>query len=144
MTHMCFVVCWHTNFMSVGLASRCVRLVWLLLGPMFLIGSGAAPANTLHHSTRGPEGDGDGETATARLESARVATADGLRRPFCLRALLRSCPRLVGPPQSSSCAAGRPSRRPQSRVRRTGLPAPEALSRGFPPRAPPAAAPLAA
>ena len=72
MTHMCFIVCWHTNFMSIGLALRCVRLVWLLLGPMFLIGSGAAPANTLHHSTRGLEGDGDGdgETATARLESA--------------------------------------------------------------------------
>jgi len=74
---MCFVVCWHTNFMSVGLASRCVRRVWLLLGPMFLIGSGVAPANTLHHSTRGLEGDGDGdgETATTRLESVRVATA---------------------------------------------------------------------
>jgi len=73
----------------------------------FLLGLGPHPLTPRH-------GEGkETETATSRLASpceSRRPTATSL-----LRGLLRSCPRLVGPPQSSSCAAGR-----RSRVRHTG------------------------
>ena len=101
----------------------------------FLLGPGPHPL-TPDITGYSPLDAGKGRGRRPRPRDWRVRANHDGRRPTTtslLRALLRSCPRLVGPPQSSSCAAGRPSRRPQSRVRRTGLPAPEALSRGFPP-----------